>query len=302
MKAVVIHEYGPPSVLKYEDVDDPVAGDGEVLVKVSAASVNPIDWKMRSGAAKERFPVEFPWILGRDLSGIVRAVGPKVSGFEPGDKVLALAWKTYAELAIVKATELVKVPEGLDVVEAAAVPLVTLTGEQVIRLGAKIEPGQTVLVTGALGGVGRSAVWAAKQAGAVVIAGVRKRRLKEAEEVGADQLLALDDKDALAKLGFIDAVADTVGGATAESLLIKVRPGGVFATVVSPPPDGALHPTIQVVRIMTKPDAESLEKLAQAVASGQLKIPIDRMLPLADAAEAQVAAEKGGIGKVLLVA
>jgi len=102
MKAVVLHEYGGPEKLTLEDVDDPKAGEGEVLVRVTAASVNPIDYKMRSGVAKERFPVEFPGILGRDVSGIVREVGPRVTGFAPGDRVMALAWKTYAELVVVK--------------------------------------------------------------------------------------------------------------------------------------------------------------------------------------------------------
>jgi NADPH:quinone reductase-like Zn-dependent oxidoreductase len=302
MKAAVIHEYGAPSVLRYEDFADPVAGEGEVLVRVSAASINPVDWKMRSGAAKERFPVEFPAILGRDVSGVVREVGAGVEGFEPGDKVMALAWKTYAELVVVKAADLVKVPEGIDVVEASAVPLVALTGEQLIRLGTKIQKGQTVLVAGALGGVGRSAVWTAKQAGAIAIAGVRKRQMKEAEELGADRILALDDKDAVGKLGFLDAIADTVGHETAQMLLGKVRPGGIFASVLGPPANAAMHPTVQVVPVMCKPDAVTLERLAGDVAAGRIKIPIDRMLPLAEAAEGHAAAEKGGIGKVLLLA
>src|SRR6185312_9393851 len=169
MKAIVLHEYGGPEKLKYEDAPDPEPGEGQVLVRVAAASINPIDWKMRSGIAKERFPVEFPGILGRDVSGTVRSVGPKVEGFAPGDKVMALAWKTYAELCVVNATDLAHIPEGLDLVEAAALPLVTTTGEQLIRLASEVQKGQTVLVTGAVGSVGRSAVFVAKQARATVI-------------------------------------------------------------------------------------------------------------------------------------
>jgi len=302
MKAVVLHEYGGPEKLKLEDVDDPKVGEGEVLVRVTAASVNPIDYKMRSGAAKERFPVEFPGILGRDVSGIVREVGPRVTGFAPGDRVMALAWKTYAELVVVKAAELTHVPEGLDLVEAAALPLVTLTGEQLITQGTKIQAGQTVVVTGAVGGVGRSAVWTAKKAGATVIAGVRKRQFEEAAELGADEVLALDDKGALEKLGFVDAVANTVGGEVAEMLLGKVKPGGVFASVVGPPANAKLNPTVHVEAIVSVPDAAELRTLAEDVVAGKLKIPIDRMIPLADAGEGQAAAEKGGIGKVLLLA
>ena len=223
MKAVVLHEYGGPSNLKYEDVDDPVAGEGQVLVRVTASSVNPIDYKIRSGAMKEYMPLELPAILGWDISGIVREVGAGVTGFAAGDRVMALGNKAYAELAVVKAEDLAHVPEKQDLVEAAALPLVTLTGEQLITRGTKIQSGQTVLVAGAAGSVGRSAVWTAKKAGAVVFAGVRKSQMKEAADLGADQVLALDDAAAMEKLGLIDAVADTVGHKTAEMLLDKVK-------------------------------------------------------------------------------
>jgi len=302
MKAIVLHQYGGPGELKLEDWPDPALGDGEVLVRVAAASINPIDWKMRSGAAKERFPVTFPAILGRDLSGTVRAVGPRVQGFAPGDTVFALAWQTYAELCVVKAVELAKVPDGLDLIEAAALPLVSVTGEQLMRLGTGIQAGQTVLVTGALGGVGRSAVWTARDAGARVIAGVRKKQLDEAGNLHADEVIALDDKDALATLGFVDAIADTVGGDTATVLLSKVKPGGVFASVLGPPRGAALHPTIRIQPVVAKPDAAAMVKLAEAVAARHLTIPIDRMIPLADAGKGQTVAERSSIGKVLLLA
>jgi NADPH:quinone reductase-like Zn-dependent oxidoreductase len=302
MKAVVLHEYGGPSNLKYEDVDDPVAGEGQVLVRVTASSVNPIDYKIRSGAMKAYMPLELPAILGRDISGIVREVGAGVTGFAPGDRVIALGNNAYAELAVVKAEDLAHVPEKLDLAEAAALPLVTLTGEQLITRGAKIQSGQTVLVAGAAGNVGRSAVWTAKKAGAIVFAGVRKSQMKEAAELGADQVLALDDAAAMEKLGLIDAVADTVGHETAEMLLGKVKPGGVFASVLGPPGNAKMHPTVKIESVRVVPDASMLKTLAEDVVAGKLKIPIDRMVPLADAGEAQAAAEKGGIGKVLLLA
>jgi NADPH:quinone reductase-like Zn-dependent oxidoreductase len=203
---------------------------------------------------------------------------------------------------LVKAKELTAVPEGMDLVEAAALPLVTLTGAQLMTRGAKIEKGQTVLVTGAVGGVGRSAVWTAKKVGAVVIAGVRKSQMKEAATLGADEVLALDDATAIEKMGFIDAVADTVGGETAETLLGKVKQGGVFASVLGPPGNAKMHPTLQINAIQTQPDAAMLRGLAEDVLAGRLVIPIDRMVPLAEAGEAQAAAAKGGIGKVLLLA
>jgi NADPH:quinone reductase-like Zn-dependent oxidoreductase len=302
MKAVVLHEYGGPSKLKYEDFDDPKPGPGEVLIRVSAASINPVDWKMRSGAAKDRFPVEFPGILGRDLSGIVREVGEGVTTFAPGDKVFTFSKATYAELAIAKASDVAHLPEGLDLVEAAALPLVVATGEQLISRAAKIQSGQTILITGAVGSVGRVAVLTAKKAGATVIAGVKKSQKETAKSIGADETLALDDKDEIAKLGLIDAVADTVGGEIGETLLAKVRQGGVFASVVGPPANATMHPTVAIAPMMAVPDPAKLVELAQDVIAGRLIIPIDRMIPLSDAAEGQAAAEKGGIGKILLLA
>jgi NADPH:quinone reductase-like Zn-dependent oxidoreductase len=302
MKAVVLHEYGGPDKLKYEDVPDPVASEGQVLVRMAATSVNPIDYKMRSGAAKDRFPLEFPAILGRDIAGIVRELGPGVTQFKPGDRVMGVGSKTYAELTVAAAKDLALVPDKLDLVRAAALPLVTLTGEQLITRGARIQAGQTVLVTGAVGGVGRSAVWTAKKAGAKVIAGVKKSQVKEAATLGADQVLALDDAAAIEKLGFIDVVADTVGGETGQKLLPKVKQGGVFASVVGPPANAGMHPTIKIEPIQAKPDAAMVRIMAEDVAAGRLVIPIDRMVPLADAGKAHAAAEKGGIGKILLLA
>jgi NADPH:quinone reductase-like Zn-dependent oxidoreductase len=174
MKAVVLHEYGPAKNLKYEDFEDPKPGEGEVLIRVQAVSVNPIDWKMRSGSARDRFPLQLPAVLGRDVAGVVRELGSGVTGFAEGDRVFALAFHTYAELCVVKATELAKIPEGLELTTAATIPLVSVTGDQLMRDGAKAEKGQTILLTGALGSVGRMALYAAKEIGANVIAGVRK--------------------------------------------------------------------------------------------------------------------------------
>jgi NADPH:quinone reductase-like Zn-dependent oxidoreductase len=302
MKAVVLHEYGGPEKLKYEEMPDPVPGEGQVLVRLSATSVNPVDYKMRSGEASASFPVQFPGILGRDIAGVVRSLGPGVTGFVPGDKVIALGSNTYAELVVVNASDLTHLPGGLDLVEAAALPLVTLTGEQLISRGVKIQHGQAVLVTGAVGAVGRTAVFVAKKAGAIVIAGVRKSQLKDAEELGADEVVALDDPSAMERVGLLDAVADTVNHETAEKLLVKVKPGGVFASVLGPPANAKMHPTVRIAPVRAVPDAAMLRTLAEDVAAGRFKIPIDRMIPLEDAGKGQAAAEKGGIGKVLLLA
>ncbi len=301
MKASVLHEYGGPDKLRYEDFPDPKAGEGELLVRVAATSVNPVDYKMRSGEAKERFPVEFPGVLGRDLAGVVRELGSGVTGFEPGEPVMAMTHSTYAELAAVKATDLAKVPEGLELTTAAALPLVVATGDQLIRKACALQAGQTVLVAGALGSVGRVAVYAAKELGATVIAGVRKKQVEEARALGAAEVVALDDAKSMERVGLLDAVADAVGGKTATSLLGKVKQGGVFGTLLGPPQGADMHPTVRVAAMMAQSDPATLVRYAEAVRDKRLVLPIDRVMPLAEAGEAQAVAEKGGVGKVVLV-
>ena len=301
MKAVVVHQYGGPEVLKFEEYPDPVPGPGEVLVRVAATSVNPIDFKRRAGLTKDFYPMQFPGLIGVDIAGTVFKLGPGVEGFSVGDEVFAMADNTYAELCVVKAAALAKIPKGLDLIQAAALPLVTVTGNQLLS-ATGIKAGQTVLVVGAAGNVGRSAVFTAKERGATVLAGVLKRQIEEAKTVGADQVVATDDGAAIANLPPLDAVADTVGGRTAEKLIGKVRAGGVYASVVEAPPNSAKYPSVKVVHVFSKFDRKTLEFMAEAVRDGKLVIPISQKLPLSEAAEAQAAAEKGGAGKILLVA
>jgi NADPH:quinone reductase-like Zn-dependent oxidoreductase len=300
MKAIVVHQYGGPEVLKFEDYPDPVAGPGEVLVRVAAASVNPIDYKRRAGLTKDFYPMHFPSLIGVDMAGTVVKTGPGVEGFSAGDQVFAMADNTYAELCVVKAAVLAKVPKGLDLIQAAALPLATTTGNQLLS-ATGIKAGQTVMVVGALGNVGRSAVFTAKERGAAVIAGVLKRQMEEAKTVGADQVAATDDDTAIASLPPLDAVADTVGGRTAEKLIAKVKPGGVYASVVEVPQNAAKYPSVKVTHVFSKFDRNTLQFMAEAVRDGKLVIRISQTLPLSKAAEAQAAAEKSGSGKILLV-
>jgi NADPH:quinone reductase-like Zn-dependent oxidoreductase len=303
MKAIVVHQYGGPEVLKFEDYPDPAPGPGEVLVRVAATSVNPIDYKRRAGLTKDFYPLTFPGLIGVDISGTVVKIGPGVEGFSIGDRVFAMADNTYAELCVVKAAVLAKVPEGLDLIQAAALPLVTVTGNQLLS-ATGIKAGQTVMVVGAAGNVGRSAVFTAKERGATVIAGVLKRQmqLEDTKTVGADQVVATDDDTAIANLPPLDAVADTVGGRTAEKLIAKVKPVGVYASVVEAPQNAAKYPSVKVVHVFSKFDRKTLEFMAEAVRDGKLVIPISQKLPLSEAAEAQAEAERGGVGKILLVA
>lgn len=300
MKAIVVHQYGGPEVLKFEEYPDPVPGPGEVLVRVAAASVNPIDYKRRAGLTKDYYPINFPGLIGVDLAGTVITIGPGAEGFSVGDQVFAMADNAYAELCVVKAAILAKVPKGLDLIQAAALPLATTTGNQLLS-ATGMKAGQTVMVVGAAGNVGRSAVFTAKERGATVIAGVLKRQMDEAKTVGADQVVATDDDTAIANLPLLDAVADTVGRRIAETLIAKVKPGGVFASVLGAPQNAAKYPSVQVVFVFSKFDRKTLEFMAEAVRDGKLVIPIGRRLPLSQAAEAHAAAEKGGIGKILLV-
>lgn len=301
MKAIVVRQYGGPEVLKFEEYPDPVPGAGEVLVRVAATSVNPIDYKRRAGLTKDFYPLTFPGLIGVDIAGTVVKTGPGVTDFSAGDQVFAMADNTYAELCVVKAANLAKIPKGLDLLKAAALPLVTTTGNQLMS-ATGIKAGQTVLVIGAAGSVGRSAVFTAKQRGAIVIAGILHSQRDEAKTVSADQLVATDDDTAIAKLPPLDAVADTVGGKTAEKLIAKVKPGGVYASVVALPGNASDYALVKVAHVFSQFDRKTLEFMAEAVRDGKLVIPISRKLPLWEAAEAQAAAERGGVGKILLVA
>ncbi len=292
MKAIQLVGYGDTDQLVYTDVPMPEPGPGDVLVKVSATSVNRIDWKLRSGAVKERMPLQFPAILGHDLAGEV---------VQTGRKVLEVVHKSYAEYVVVKEDTLTPLPEGLVLEDAAALPLVLLTGAQLIEKGMNVTSGQTILVTGALGGVGRTAVFVAKQNGAKVIAGVRGKQKVEAGSLGADQVVAIDSDEEIQALPELDGIADTVGGETISKLLPKLKAGGVLGTVTPPPRDLDKY-QVRLGAIVAQPDAARLGELAKAVADGKFQIPIAKRFPLSEAATAQKAAEKGGAGgKVLVV-
>jgi NADPH:quinone reductase-like Zn-dependent oxidoreductase len=303
MRAVVLHEYGGPEKLKFEDnVPDPQISGDTVLIAAAAASVNPIDWKLRSGMRRKDSPLSFPAILGRDVSGVVRAVGPNVKHFKPGDRVLALSNATYAELVAVDDSDVTHLPDGMDLGDAAAIPLVALTGDQLVLLATKVQKGQVVLITGALGSVGRSAVHTAKKIGAQVVAGVRAKELNDARSLGVSDVLAIDDDNAIEKLPLVDAIADTVGGETAAKLIAKVKQNGSFGyTAALPESAAAQNPTVKITRVQARPDPSKVREFADDVRDGKFVLPIGRRMPLSDAAEAHVLGEKGGLGKILLL-
>ena len=304
MRAVVLHEYGGPEKLKFEDnVPDPHVSGGTVLIAAAAASVNPIDWKQRSGMRQKDLPLSFPAILGRDVSGVVRAVGANVKHFKPGDRVLALSKATYAELVAVDDSDVAHLPDGVDLVNAAAIPLISLTGDQLVRLATNVKKGQAVLITGALGSVGRAAVHTAKKIGAQVIAGVRGKDLDDARSLGVSDALAIDDDKAIEKFRLVDAIADTVGGNLAAKLIAKVKQNGSFGyAAMLPESAAAQNPTVKITRVLAQPDPSKVREFADDVRDGKFVLPIGRRMPLREAAEAHVLGEKGGIGKILLLA
>jgi NADPH:quinone reductase-like Zn-dependent oxidoreductase len=300
MKAVQMHGYGGVDQLRYEDIPDPKPGADDVLVKVGATSVNPIDWKIRRGDLKDMIPLRFPVILGRDVAGEVVETGRNVTNFKPGQRVMGLVNRSYAELLTAGSDVLTLIPDGLDNKQAGSMPLVTTTGAQLVD---QIRPGRgdTILVTGAYGNVGRTAVYEAKQRGARVIAAVLFTQKDDARSLGADQIAATDRDDEIESLPTLDAIADTVGGHLIGKLIPKLRQGGVLGSVVVKPKsvDGR---DIRVEAVVSHPDRALLHRLAEAVRSRALVIPIARQFSLSEARDAQRLSERGTIdGKIVLV-
>jgi NADPH:quinone reductase-like Zn-dependent oxidoreductase len=301
MRAIVLPEYGPPSALQLQTLPDPKPGPNEILVRVAGASLNPVDWKQRSGALRQFMPLKLPAVLGRDAAGTVAAMGPGVTGFAVGDRVLGrVPGGGYAELVVAPTDAWAPAPAKLDLADAGALPLAVLTGAQLAEEATDARAGETILVTGATGSVGRAAVFAAKGRGAKVYAGVRAKHKAEAAKLGADAVVAIDDEGELARLPVLDGIADTVGGETTQKLLGKLKPGGKLGSVLGEP-QGAKERGFAVKAFLTHSDPKRLRELAQAVADGKLEIPIARRFPLAEARAAHELAEKHPDGKVLLL-
>ena len=299
MRAAVLSRYGNVDGLELRDIPEPRVGPGKLTVRIAAASLNALDVKLVSGALRAWFPLELPAILGFDASGEVVELGPGVSGFRVGDAVLGQIRHGLAELALATPEQIAKVPPGLSVVDAAALPTVALTGTQLLEEAVAAAPGEVVLVTGALGAVGRYAVHAARKRKVRVIAGVRRRQLSEAAALGTYGVVALDDPASVAGLPPLDGIADTVGGETVAALLAKLAPGGRLGSVLGEPP-GAKERGIQVRAIQVHPDPVRLAELAREVASGEVVVPIAARFPLAQVRDAFRAAEHGAGGKVLV--
>jgi NADPH:quinone reductase-like Zn-dependent oxidoreductase len=299
MKAVLLQAYGSADQLLYEDVPIPVAAPGEVLVKLTSTSINPIDYKIRRGDMKDIMPLKLPIILGYDLAGQIVALGEGVTDIELDTLVMGVTDNTYAEYVACKAEILALMPEGLNPGDAGAFPLVLQTGAQLIEKGIAPQLGQRVLVTGALGSVGRTAVHIAKQRGAYVIAGVRTSQRAEAAALDADEIVAVDNVHEVTGLKELDAVADTVGRDVIDRLLPRIRKNGILATVVGKPNSADGRP-LQVNEVWSQPDPKRLQQLALEIARGAFTIPISKRMKLAEIRQAHELAEKGASGKVVL--
>jgi NADPH:quinone reductase-like Zn-dependent oxidoreductase len=306
MKAMVIHKYGGPEELTYEDMPVPDINPDDVLIRVYSTSVNPIDWKVRQGMRKEGAQRSFPLILGWDVSGIVEKIGSGVNSFKTGDEVWGRPDTsrngTYAEFVAVRASEIAYKPQTIDHALAAAVPLAGLTAWQGIFDHGKLQTGQRILIHGAAGGVGSFAVQLAKWKGAYVIGTASGKNTAFLKELGADEVIDYKTEHFEEKLSGIDLVFDTIGGETQANSIKVLKNGGILVSTVGIKDMEALKPKgIHGEQYMAKSLPAQLKQLAELIDSGRLKPVIAETLPLNEAAKAHRISEEGHTrGKIVL--
>ena len=303
MNAIVMREFGKADVLKLEQVPRPEPGHGQMLVRVRAASVNPIDWKLRSNP---RGRMQLPYTPGFDVSGVVESVGPGVSKFKVGDEVFAMLdlrrGGAYAEFAIVTESEAALKPAKASHVEAAAIPLVSLTAWQALFDSAKLDAGQSVLIHGGAGGVGSVAVQLAKWKGAKVYATASENNLDFLRQIGAD--VAIDYRsqkfEEIAK--DVDVVLDTVGGDTQSRSWGVLKKDGILVSIVGgASQQKAQEAGVRAAGVLVRVNADDLTQIAKLMDDGKLKAIVSHELPLADAAKAQELSETHHTrGKIVL--
>jgi NADPH:quinone reductase-like Zn-dependent oxidoreductase len=291
MKAVRMHEYGGPEVLKYEDAPRPEAADGEVLVRVHAAAVNPVDWKIRAGQAKGFLNYSLPLILGWDLSGVVESVGSGAADWKAGDEVYSRPDisrnGSYAEYIVVKAAELGRKPQSIDHVNAAAIPLAGLTAWQVLFDAAGLTAGQRILIHAAAGGVGTFAVQLAKWKGAYVIGTASARNHAFLRELGADETIDYNQTPFETAVHDVDVVLDAMAGETRQRSWQVLKKGGILVSILGPPSaeEAAAH-GVRQAGVFVQPNRAQLEEMAKLVDAGKLRPIVEEVLPLREAARA----------------
>jgi NADPH:quinone reductase-like Zn-dependent oxidoreductase len=305
MKAIRIHGYGGPEVLQYEDVVVPTPVAGELLIKVQAASVNPLDWKTRAGYLKGLFPHTLPFILGWDASGVVEAVGSGVTKFKKGDEVYTRTNRdgTYAEYAILKETEAALKPKSVDHVSAAGIPLAALTAWQALFEKARLAAGQKILIHGASGGVGSFAVQFAKWKGAQVIGTASAKNQALLRELGTDEPIDYGTTRFDDVVRGVEVVFDTVGGDTQERSWKVLNKGGILVSIVPPPPPAELAAKygVRAEMLGSQASSDQLEEIAKLVDSGHVRPVVENVFPLAEARRAHELIATGHTrGKIVL--
>ena len=287
MKAERIHAFGGPQVMQLEDIPMPSPGRDELLVRVHAAGVNPSDWKRREGKLG---PLALPAVLGRDYSGVVEAIGNGVTDFHVGDAVFGVAATgsgSFAEYLLARPSESAKTPPGLDHLHAAALPVSALTAWQTLFDTADLQAGQSVLVHGAAGGVGCIAVQLARWKGAHVIGTASSDNLDLVHGLGADEVVDYRTTRFEDVVHDVDVVLDTIGGETQDRSWRVLRRGGILVSIVQATPAG--KPASYGVRgvfVVERPRGDELARIADLVASGQLRLNIATVLPLSEARKA----------------
>ena len=291
MKAVRLHEYGGPEVLKYEDAPRPEPAAGEVLVRVHAAGVNPVDWKIRAGHMKGLINYKLPMIPGWDLSGVVEATGPGVTAWKKGDEVYSRPDisrdGSYAEYISVKGQELGHKPRSIDHVKAASIPLAALTAWQALFDAAGLQPGQRVLIHAAAGGVGTFAVQLARWKGAHVIGTASEKNHALLKELGADELIDYNQTRFEDVVRDVDVVLDTMAGETRDRSWKTLKKGGILVSILGQPSnDDAAKYGVRAAGVFVQPNQAELEQIGSLVDSGKVKPVIEAVLPLKDARRA----------------
>jgi len=306
MKAVRIHEYGNSDVLQYEETSMPSIASNEVLVKVIAASVNPVDWKIRQGYLQEMISYSMPLTLGWDVSGIVTAVGSGVTRFSVGDAVYSrpdIKRKgTYAEYVAIRETEVAFKPLTISHNEAASLPLAGITAWEVLITTAQLSAGQKVLIHAGSGGVGTLAIQLAKSRGAYVIATTSGKNKALVKSLGADEVIDYKTQNFAEILTDIDVVFDTLGGDIQESSWSVLKQDGILVSIVSPPSEEkAKELGVRCAFVFIEPNAYILEQLAKLVEQGELRPIIGAEFALQDIAKAHALSESGRtVGKIVL--
>jgi len=278
MKAIRVHEYGSPDVLRLEDIADPLAGEGEVLIDVEGAAVNPIDWKILSGSMKAFIPLPLPYTPGTEVAGTIFAIGKGVSGFAVGDKVFGFIGIVggYATKAAVPADRLALRPRSLSALQASGVAVAALTDWQALHEQAGLKAGQRVLIHGAAGGVGSMAVQIARHAGATVIATASSGNHDYLEKIGANQLIDYRSQAFEDVVADVDIVLDLIGGETQLHSWKVLKRGGVLVSPVSAPnAELAKVHGVSAKNFATRPDGRQLTAIAELFDAGQLSIEVE---------------------------